>query len=158
MKGVRFFEVYYGYKNHVKADKKTKLISHYAVTDASVHDSQVVEELLDKEDKELYADSAYRSDKIEGVLESKEIKSRIHEKGRRNTPLTEDQKASNREESRIRARVEHILGFMENSMSGRYLRYIGKKRIKAAIGMVNLVYNLFKYEQITRLKLAEVAS
>jgi len=29
---------YYGYKNHVKADVKTKLIEKYKVTDASVHD------------------------------------------------------------------------------------------------------------------------
>ena len=30
--------IYYGYKNHVKADVKTKLIEKYKVTDASVHD------------------------------------------------------------------------------------------------------------------------
>ena len=30
---------FYGYKNHVKADTKTKLIVDYLVTDASVHDS-----------------------------------------------------------------------------------------------------------------------
>ena len=29
---------FYGYKNHVKADTKTKLIEEYTVTDASVHD------------------------------------------------------------------------------------------------------------------------
>ena len=29
---------FYGYKNHIKADVKTKLIKDYAVTDASVHD------------------------------------------------------------------------------------------------------------------------
>ena len=30
--------IYFGYKNHVKADVKTKLIEKYKVTDASVHD------------------------------------------------------------------------------------------------------------------------
>jgi hypothetical protein len=29
---------FYGFKNHVKADTKTKLIEEYIVTDASVHD------------------------------------------------------------------------------------------------------------------------
>ena len=29
---------FFGYKNHVKADTKTKLIEEYIVTDASVHD------------------------------------------------------------------------------------------------------------------------
>jgi IS5 family transposase len=31
--------VFYGYKSHIKADTKTKLIEEYIVTDASMHDS-----------------------------------------------------------------------------------------------------------------------
>jgi IS5 family transposase len=42
---------FYGYKNHVKADTRTKLIKKYAITDASVHDSQVIGQLLDPTDK-----------------------------------------------------------------------------------------------------------
>ena len=34
------------YANHVGIDRKHKLIRRYQVTDAAVHDSQVVEELL----------------------------------------------------------------------------------------------------------------
>lgn len=37
----------YGYKNHINADQQHKLIQSYAVTAASVHDSQVFDELLD---------------------------------------------------------------------------------------------------------------
>jgi IS5 family transposase len=37
----------FGYKNHVNADKH-KLIRHYAVSDAAVHDSQKLDGLLDK--------------------------------------------------------------------------------------------------------------
>ncbi|MBI3259812.1 MAG: IS5 family transposase [Ignavibacteriae bacterium] len=150
-------ETHYGYKNHVKADRKTKLVCGYKVTDASVHDSQTFEDLLEKDDQELYADSAYRSAEIEELLDSKKIKSQINEKGYRNNPLTEKQKDSNREKSRVRARVEHIFAFIENTMNGSYLRYIGLKRTEAAVGMMNLVYNLFRYEQIKRLKLVEVA-
>ena len=42
---------YYGYKNHAKVDAKSKLIDTYLVTDASVHDSQTIDALLDKKDK-----------------------------------------------------------------------------------------------------------
>jgi IS5 family transposase len=51
---------YFVYKSHVKEDAKSKLITKYTVTDASVHDSQVTELLLDEKDRgeELYADSA----------------------------------------------------------------------------------------------------
>jgi transposase, IS5 family len=53
---------HYGYKNHINIDKEHKLIQRYAVTDASVHDSQVFDELLDEEnsDRAIWADSAYR--------------------------------------------------------------------------------------------------
>ena len=40
---------FFGYKNHVNADAKHKLIRHYAVTDAAVHDSQELEGLLDRQ-------------------------------------------------------------------------------------------------------------
>ena len=54
-------EVHYGRKNHVKADLKTKLILSSTATPASVHDSQVFEELLDDKDQAVLADSAYHS-------------------------------------------------------------------------------------------------
>ena len=38
---------YFGYKNHINADAKHKLIRKYEVTDAATHDSQVFDELLD---------------------------------------------------------------------------------------------------------------
>jgi len=58
--------------------------------------------------------------------------------------LTENQKAFNSEKSRIRARVEHIFGFMENSMHSMTLGCIEIKRAAAAVGMLNLVYNMFR--------------
>ncbi|HEY5536113.1 MAG TPA: transposase, partial [Ignavibacteria bacterium] len=39
---------YYGYKNHIKIDGKSKLIDTYMVSDASVHDSKVLDMLLRK--------------------------------------------------------------------------------------------------------------
>ena len=64
---------FYGYKNHVKADTKTKLIEEFIVTDASVHDSQVMEQLLTEKDEEqpLYADSAYTGEDQETVYKKK---------------------------------------------------------------------------------------
>ena len=54
-------ERFYGYKEHVKTDSKSKLITKYGVTSAEVHDWQMLETLLDESDegKVLNADSAY---------------------------------------------------------------------------------------------------
>jgi IS5 family transposase len=147
-------EVHYGYKNHVKADKTTKLIEDYEVTDASVHDSQPVGDLVEEDDGTLHADSAYTGEAIETILEENNVRGEICEKGYRNHPLTKRQKKKNRKKSKIRARVEHIFGFMTNTMKdGLKMRWIGMKRVTAGIGLLNLFYNMARYEQILRLKL-----
>jgi IS5 family transposase len=136
---------YYGYKDHVKVENKSKLITNYEVTNASIHDSQVLDKLLDDTDKgkPLYADSAYSGQ--EKTLEEKEVINNIHEKGYRNKPLTEEQIKNNKKKSKIRVRVEHVFGFIENSMNGSFIRSIGKTRAKFNIGMINLTYNMFRY-------------
>jgi len=141
---------FYGYKNHIKADTKTKLIEKYTVTDASVHDSQEIEQLLTEKDKglPLYADSAYTGEEQEKVYKKKKIINKVHEKGKRNTPLTDKQKSDNREKSKTRARVEHIFGFVENSMNGSIVRTIGIARAKAKIGIMNLTYNINRCIQL----------
>lgn len=148
-------EVHFGYKNHLNVDKSTKLINKYCVSPASKHDSQLLKDVVDKDDVQLYADSAYRSEEIEKYLKSIKCKSQIHEKSARAKPLSDQQKDSNTTKSKTRARVEHVFGFMTHSMhDGLHMRQIGQQRISACIGLLNLTYNLFRYEQIVRLKIA----
>jgi len=148
-------ETFYGYKNHAKVATKSKFINTYTVTDASVHDSQALDDLLTEKDKEqdLHADSAYTGEEQEKTIAKYEMKNKVHEKGYRNKPLTEQQKADNTKKSKIRARVEHVFGFMEQSMNGLVLKSVGIVRASGIIGLINLTYNLFRYEQIKRLKI-----
>jgi IS5 family transposase len=141
---------YYGYKNHVKCDTKSKLITGYAVTDASVHDSKEMEGLVTAEDKgqPLFVDSAYVGSENEKGLEAKGVTPKVIEKGFKNSPLTDEQKASNKEKSKTRVRVEHIFGFIENSMNGSTLKTIGKERASAIVGLINLTYNMFRRVQL----------
>ena len=43
----------FGYKNHINADTKTKLINNYSVTNASTHDSVELENLVSETDNIL---------------------------------------------------------------------------------------------------------
>ena len=135
---------FFGYKNHVNADAKHKLIRRYDVSDASVHDSQKLDGLLNKANtsEEVYADSAYRSAETEAKLKARGFRSRIHRRGSRNHPLSQAQEAANRRKSKVRARVEHIFGAQENAPGGRLVRTIGSVRAKAKIGLQNLAYNI----------------
>jgi IS5 family transposase len=148
-------ETFYGYKNHAKVDTKSKFINTYTVTDASVHDSQALDDLLTEKDEEqdLYADSAYTGEEQDKTIAKYKMKNKVHEKGYRNKPLTEQQKANNTKKSKVRARVEHVFGFMEQSMNGLVLKSVGITRASGIIGLINLTYNLFRYEQIKRLKI-----
>ncbi len=141
---------YYGYKNHVKVDAKSKLIVKYEVTDASVHDSQILDNLLDKKDKEedFYGDSAYRGQKQQEIISQKEMIDKTCKKGYKNNPLTDQDNAINKEKSRVRSRVEHVFGFMEGSMNGMNLYAIGIKRVQGIVGLMNLTYNMFRKIQL----------
>lgn len=147
---------YYGYKNHIKIDAKSKLIDEFEVTQASVHDSQVMEELLDETDsgQPMWADSAYDSKEIRKALRKNKTGCRIHKKGNRHVTLTKKQQEANTFKSRTRARVEHIFASIRNRVRGLQVRCIGFVRSTADITMQNLVYNMTrivyikKYEEI----------
>jgi hypothetical protein len=74
------------------------------------------------------------------------MKNQVHEKGYRNKPLTEEQKASNHEKSKNRARVEHV-----------FAKYVGNDDKSASIEIkgnesVELNFNL----SVTRNSVSEV--
>jgi IS5 family transposase len=144
---------HYGYKNHVNVDRKHKLIRRYHVTDAAVHDSQAVDQLLTRGNtgSGVWADAAYRSAEIEATLKARKLTSHIHRKGKRGKPLTQQAQKSNRTKSTVRVRVEHIFGAQANDMGGTLVRTVGLVRAKAKIGMKNLAYNMRRLGQLGRL-------
>lgn len=149
---------HFGYKNHAKVDAGSKFIDSYVVTPASVHDSQVLGQLLSEQDagQALYADSAYTGEKQEDIIKEAKMINQVCEKGYRNNPLTDNQKDDNKKKSKIRSRVEHVFGFMEQSMRGIKCECVGIVRATGILGLMNLTYNLFRYEQIVRLGLLEI--
>ena len=147
----------YGYKDHINSDQKTKLITKYTVTPASVHDSQALEDLIDESDRILYADSAYKSEEIEAYLKEKHVKEKIIKRKYRNTPLKTADHKTNYKYSQTRVRVEHIFGTLTSQMyHALHLKAIGLTRISSLVGLMNLTYNLVRYEQLVRLQKVKV--
>ena len=130
----------------MNVDRTHKLIRRYHVSDAALHDSQAVDQLLTRGNtgSGVWADAAYRSEETEAKLRAQRFKSHIHRKGKRGKPLTEQAKGSNRTKSsvRVRVRVEHVFGAQANDMGGTLVRMIGLARAKAKIGMKNLACNM----------------
>jgi IS5 family transposase len=138
---------YFGYKNHISVDAGHKFIRSYEVTDASVHDSQIFTELLDpcNTSRDVWADSAYRSEESLKELQEQGFREHIQRKGSRHKKLTAREKQGNRSRSRIRSRVEHVFGVQAMRTGGTLLRGIGIIRLKAKIGLRNMAYNLTRY-------------
>jgi len=138
---------YYGYKNHIDVDVKHKLIRSYEVTSASVHDSQVFEDLLDEDNssRDVWADSAYRSEEKLRELKKRKYREHLQRKGCRHKKLTEREARGNRMRSRIRSRVEHVFGVQAKRAGRLIVRAIGLIRVKAKVGLRNLTYNLDRY-------------
>jgi IS5 family transposase len=138
---------YFGYKNHINIDSGSKLITQYVVTAASVHDSDTLEDLLERGEigEPVYADSAYSGEPCDAVIKKANMINCTHEKGYRNKPLTENQKKQNTVKSKTRARVEHVYGYQWMNLDGAGLiRFIGLDRCATAIALRNIIYNFFR--------------
>ncbi len=108
-----------------------------------MHDSQVFDDILDSDNtsKDVWADSAYRSEQQESSLKAKGYRSKIQRKGKRNKPLSKWEQQGNRTRSKVRSRVEHIFG-AQCDLRQKSIRSVGLLRTQMNIGLMNLVYNM----------------
>lgn len=152
VKGERAF---YGYKAHVNADQKHKLIRAIVVTPANVDDRQPLEGLLDTSEerkangKTVHADRGYHGRAQREMLRANGLIDGI---ARKDDPNRCDQSqihARNRKLSTIRARVEHVFGDIDQS-SGKTLRCIGIVRATAQTILKAVVYNLRRWMFLDR--------
>lgn len=139
-------KTYFGYKNHVSIDREHKLVRHFEVTDAAVHDSQVFDTLLDETNTsaDVWADSAYRSAQREAELKEQGYRSHIQTKGTVKRKLSERATQANHRRAKVRVRVEHVFA-AQTAMGGMLVRTIGSARARVKIAMMNIVYNLRRW-------------
>lgn len=142
---------YYGYKNSIAGGNSDNFIHGYVVAPATAHDSKIIPDCYFEaagEGAAAYGDSAYTHKDIAARLARAGIESRIHEQRLAGKELSESQKESNRIKSKVRARIEHRFGRMRTNLKGLAIRSIGLVRCRAAVGLLNLVYNLTEYARL----------
>lgn len=130
-------EAHFGYKDTVKVDLDSKIITDYAVAPANVHDATAAEGIFDEDDRVAYADAAYPSLALPAGVENQ-----ICEKAKRGHPLTEEQRKSNHQKAKKRCRVEHVFAGMVQMVGGTSIRCKSETRAKFNISLLNLVYNM----------------
>jgi IS5 family transposase len=134
---------YFGMKAHIGVDSKTKLIHSVVATAANVHDSQVLGDLLHGNETRVWGDSAYTGQKHVLAEKAPQAKDFTQAKGGRYRELTEDDRAKNRNKSRVRAKVEHQFAVIKRQFGFNKVRYRGlaknAHRLFVACALSNLV-------------------
>ena len=136
----------FGYKNHVSIDRAFGLIREWTATNAAAHDGARLEDVLDPGNtgSEVWADTAYRSEKNEAMLSRRGFLSRIHRKKPKGKPMPERTRIANARKSKVRSAIEHVFAHQKGLM-GLYVRTIGIARAKIKIGLANLAYNMRRF-------------
>ena len=124
-------EWHFGMKLHVGADSESGLAHSAAVTTASVHDSQMMEDLIHGGEEVVYGDRAYADEEKRQLYEEFEISWRVQRKGHRHRPLSERDRKWNRRQSSVRAKVEHIFHVIKRLWGHHKVRYRGLAKNEA---------------------------
>lgn len=132
----------FGYKSHISIDRRYGFIRSMAVTAASAADGRMLRQVVstDNTGSEVWADSAYRSQRNEKWLSDRMLTSRIHRRKPRGKSMPKVTARANAAKSTIRAHIEHVFAHQKNRF-GLFIRTIGLKRAEAKLTLANLAYN-----------------
>ena len=134
---------YLGMKAHVGTDTDRGLVHRIMVTNAAVHDSQVMENLLHGEEKAVYGDKAYSDNSKKEAFESQGIEWHIDRKGSPNHPLSEEDREWNQKQHRTRAKGEHAFLVVKHLWGHRKVRYKGLFKNAAQVFSLFALANLY---------------
>lgn len=132
----------HGYKAHIAADEESGIVREAILTPGNVHDSQVADDLIQFDEQVVYADKAYDSEARRQLLAEHGIGDGILHKGRRNKPLTEEQRAHNKTASPIRSGVEKWFGDWKERRGYRRCRYVGLAMNQLHLMLLAMAHNL----------------
>ena len=116
---------YFGMKAHVGVDSQTKLIHSVTATAAHVADSAVLPRLLHGRETRVWGDRAYQgqTDVLRRVAPRAQdfTNRRVRYRGR----VDGEAWAKNRTKSKVRAKVEHVIGVIKRIFGFTKVRYRG---------------------------------
>jgi IS5 family transposase len=134
---------YFGMKAHVGTDTVRGLAHSVVVTDAAVHDSQVMDELLHGEEQAVYGDKAYANEEKKKEYEAKGVKWCVNRKANRGHQLTQEDVKCNHKQSQVRAKGEHAFLVVKHLWHYQKVRYKGLYKNAVQIFSLFALANLY---------------
>lgn len=133
---------YFGYKAHIGMDMEGGLVHSLEYTSASVHDSQVWDELLHGKEKAMFADKAYYDEGYKRMLRRENIYCGILDRNKRNHKLSGGQQKRNKRNSGLRSPVERFFAVIKDQY--RYIKtcYRGLYKNRQHLFALGIAFNL----------------
>jgi IS5 family transposase len=134
---------YFGMKAHVGTDTGRGLAHSVVVTDAAVHDSQVMDGLLHGEEEAVYGDKAYVSEAKKKEYEARGVKWCVNLKASRGHQLNQEEVECNHKRSQIRAKGEHAFLVVKHLWHYQKVRYKGLYKNAVQVFSLFALANLY---------------
>ena len=132
----------FGYKAHAAVDEGSGIVREAVMTPADVHDSIPADDLVQGDERAVYADKAYDSEARRTGLRERGIEPRVMYQARRDRPLKPWQAAFNKAVAPVRAGVGRLFATMKRAYGHRRVRYLGLARndvqLQALCAAINL--------------------
>ena len=145
---------YFGMKAHVGTDTGRGLAHSVVVTDASVHDSRVMDGLLHGEEEAIYGDKAYASEEKKKECEARGVKWCVNLKANRGHQLNQEEMECNHKRSQIRAKGEHVFLVVKHLWRYQKVRYKGLYKNAVQLFSLFALANLYLVRHELRMQTA----
>ena len=132
---------YFGMKAHIGTDTHG-LVHSVAVTATNAHDATLMDECLHGQEKVIYGDKAYVSERRKAV-EAQGVEWRVLRKATRKRKLNCADQSFNKKSNRTRVRVEHNFGVIKHLWGYRRTRYRGLAKNTAQVYAPAALANLY---------------
>lgn len=145
---------YFGMKAHLGVDSRTKLIHTVRATAANVADSIVLPQLLHGQETRVYGDQAYRGQTAVIQQRASQARDFTQRRCRWRGQVDRVEQEKNRRKSKVRAKVEHVIGVIKCVFGFTKVRYRGLAKNTHRLVVTCALANLF----LMRRRLAAAAA
>ncbi len=134
---------YFGMKAHIGVDAKSGLVHTVKTTTGKVHDAKLTDDLIREDDRVIFGDKGYVSDKRKRAARARGATWAVKDKRKPGRALSTSQKKRNKKYGTVRAKVEHVFRVIKCQFSYRKVRYRGLKKNEAQMFTLMALANLY---------------
>ncbi|PHS22370.1 MAG: IS5/IS1182 family transposase [Robiginitomaculum sp.] len=134
---------YFGMKAHVGVDAKSGLVHTVKTTTGKVHDAKLTGDLIREDDRVVFGDKGYVSDKRRRAARAKGILWAVKDKRKRGHALSASQQKRNKRHGWVRAKVEYVFRVIKCPFGYRKVRYRGLAKNEAQMFTLTALANLY---------------